>query len=262
MKEIYFSSTLMWDASIEEMFQWVIESGFVGVELWAQHFDAREWQLETYKEKAEIYNIKTILHSNSWDLNFASLNKGIRTASLNEIKSSIDLAADLGAKEVTIHPPKETVSEARDVSMELARQGIEALLDYSRRRNVELSLEIMEKLPKELVTDLKSVKEMTGSLYDSFSYTLDIAHCNSIEEFKRSLKEINHISKIHLSNKQGEKLHTKLSEGDFDFYEVFSILENENVTIVIEGLEKGRSFNTLKENISLIQKIKEKLTWG
>lgn len=251
----------MWDASIEEMFRWVAEYGFSGVELWVQHFDARDWETEAYMDKAIKYNIKTILHSYSWDLNFASLNKGIRAASLNEIKRAVDLAIALDAKEVTIHPPRETLSGERHFYISLARQGLKELLNYSKPRNIELSLEIMEKIPKELVTDLTSLKEITEAGGNSFAYTLDIAHCDNIEEFKILLEKVNPISKIHLSNKQGAKLHTKLSEGDYDFYEVFSILKNKKVPIVIEGFEKGKSFNTLKENINLIQRIKERLTW-
>ena len=38
MKQIFVSSTLLWNAGLEEMFQRVYDNGFDGIELWAQHF--------------------------------------------------------------------------------------------------------------------------------------------------------------------------------------------------------------------------------
>ena len=40
MKQIFVSSTLLWNAGLEEMFQRVYDNGFDGIELWAQQFFA------------------------------------------------------------------------------------------------------------------------------------------------------------------------------------------------------------------------------
>ena len=38
MAEIYLRSTLMWNASLEDMFSFIYRNGLDGMELWAQHW--------------------------------------------------------------------------------------------------------------------------------------------------------------------------------------------------------------------------------
>ena len=46
MKQIFVSSTLLWNAGLEEMFQRVYDNGFDGIELWAQHFFAKGYDTQ------------------------------------------------------------------------------------------------------------------------------------------------------------------------------------------------------------------------
>ena len=48
MKQIFVSSTLLWNAGLEEMFQRVYDNGFDGIELWAQQFFARGYDTQEY----------------------------------------------------------------------------------------------------------------------------------------------------------------------------------------------------------------------
>ncbi|AKL97279.1 sugar phosphate isomerases/epimerases [Clostridium aceticum] len=259
MKNIYISSNLMWDASLEEMFQVVETYGLGGIEFWAQHMEAKDYDIEVCRNKLEQYQLACIVHGKSWDLNIASLNKEIRKTSLMEIKSSIDLAAKLGAKEVTIHPPRETIGGDRETCVKLAKQGLKELIAYGEENEINISLEIMENIPKELITNATELIEVMGEEYKRISYTLDLAHCESIEAFNILHDALYQVSKIHISNRQGNKLHTPLSKGDYNFYELMPLLESKKVPLVIEGFERGNEFKDLKENINLLKKIKEDL---
>jgi len=245
----------MWNASIEQIVDIVRLYGLRGIELWAQQFETRNYQVKDYTKVAEKYGINTIVHSKSWDLNFASMNKSIREASVEEIKKSIILAEVIRAKEVTVHPPRETLSGNKEYYYDIAYDSLKQICEFARAKGIRVSLEIMEKKPNELVSTDEELKVMVRDLYKEITYTVDVAHCRSEEEFWRYFNKVDNVSKIHISNKKGEKLHTKLSDGDFNFKDLIQKLLQYKIPLVIEGYDGEGDFGILKDNLEFIKKI-------
>jgi sugar phosphate isomerase/epimerase len=245
----------MWNASVQEIFSMANFYKVGGIELWAEQAEAFHYNTCAIRRLAQKYDIKVVVHSKSWDLNFASLNKSVQRASLRSIKKSIDFAKVLGASEVTIHPPRQTLLIEDSFYIKKTQTGLEKLLEYSEKQGVSLSLEIMEKLPKEIITTPETLKTILGSLYESFIYTVDIAHCNDKKEIFSILASIDSVSKIHISNKRGKLFHTPLYDGDFDFQQILPRLKEYNVPLVIEGLEAGSSYQVLKNNMDFVQNV-------
>ncbi|MCC8127335.1 MAG: sugar phosphate isomerase/epimerase [Clostridiales bacterium] len=260
MDRFYFSSTLMWDADVRTITDMAYRNGFAGIELWAQQAESKNWDLGLLKRLKEETGLDFLIHAKSWDLNYASLNKRIRDASLEEIRASIDLAADLGAREVTVHPPRYTLNECA-AQRELAYESIHDFTDYACSRGIEVSMELMEHIPKEMATSPGEMLSMVRDLDDRLSYTVDLAHCLSEREFFRNIAAMKRVSKVHLTNKQGKKLHTPLADGDFCFEEIYPELLKWNLPMVIEGYEEGNLFHALvknKKTIQSLQNLKEK----
>ena len=252
---MYFSSTLMWNSSLEEVLKKAYKEGFEGVEFWAQHFEKRKYSKKEYRELMKSYPIKAVVHAYSWDLNIASINEGVRKASIEEIFKSIDLAKDILAEEVTLHPGRETIKGFRELHKELLLDALIKIINYSNQKGIRISLEIMEKIPKELITSDIELKDILKELYKNMYYTLDVAHCSCEEEFKSYLNSIDNISKIHISNKIGSKLHVPLNAGDYDFSKL--IFELKEKALVIEGFDKSGDLEVLNNNINYIRSIKE-----
>ena len=118
MADIGVSSCMMWNAQLEEMFRILYENGIDEMELWAQHFQHRRFSVEEYVKLSALYPIKSCVHSYSWDLNLASMNEGIRQASVEEVKKAVRLAYDIGAIEVTVHPGRETMKGDRQIYLD------------------------------------------------------------------------------------------------------------------------------------------------
>lgn len=245
----------MWNATIQEIFFMAKNYEVGGIELWVEQAEFFRYNTRDIRALAQKYDVQVAVHSKSWDLNFASIDKSIQNASLRSIKKSIDFARLIGTSEVTIHPPRRTLSIEEAFYTKKTQAGLEKLLEYSIKQGVRLSVEIMEKLPKELITTPETLKENLGTLYDSFLYTLDTAHCTDKKEIFFNLANIDSISKIHISNKKGTLLHTPLYDGDFDFRYILPRLKEYNVPLVIEGLETESSYQVLKNNIEYVQDI-------
>ncbi|AZV57540.1 sugar phosphate isomerase/epimerase family protein [Clostridium sp. AWRP] len=257
MIPVYFSSTLMWNSSLEEIFKKAYTEGFEGIEFWAQHFESRGYSEKEYKELKEIYPIKTIIHSYSWDLNMSSINERIRATSINEIFKAVDLAYNLSAEEVTVHPGKESIVCFKEYQKKLLRASLKDILEYSRKKKMKISIEIMEKIAKELITTDIELKDVLKDLYWEFTYTVDTAHCSNEYEVMHYLENIHGISKIHISNKNGNKIHIPLNQGDYDFSKLIFSLAKKNKPLVIEGFDDSNEVSVLNNDINYIKSIKE-----
>ena len=145
--------------------------------MWAQHWFERGYSIEEYQRLSALYPVKTVVHSCSWDLNPSSLNESIRKASVGEIEKSIDLAVELNADEVTVHPGHATVAGNMEEYYPRMHQSLQEILGYAKQKNIDISLEIMEEIPKEYATSVGAMKKITQEMEDEFCYTLDISHC-------------------------------------------------------------------------------------
>lgn len=254
MSEFYLSSTLMWNASLEEMINFVYENDLDGIEMWAQQWFEKGYDAEEYNRLTAVYPIKTFVHSCSWDLNMASMNEGIRRASVAEIKKSIDLACLIDAYEITVHPGHETICYMQDMYYEKMYASLKDILKYAKEKNIDVSLEIMEEIPKEFVTSYSEMMKVTKELSAQFFYTLDIAHCNSEKVIEDTLSEASRISKFHISNRTQNKLHTPLDEGIYDFTKVLKKLSEYDTPMVIEGLDTSKGYSVAKRNVEFLKK--------
>ncbi len=256
MATIYLSSTLLWNGSLEEIFDLACQSGLDGIELWAQHFFCRKYKAGDYEKLAALYPLKSCVHSQSWDLNLASLNEGIRRQSVIEVEKSIDLAYRLGLDEVTVHPGRQTLPGAGAPWEAYLRESLKEILDYASRLQIDVSLEIMEKIPKEFFTTMKAAKEICGEMFGNFVYTLDLAHCDSQQEALKAMADFHQvISKLHISNRKGNQFHTPLDEGDYDMETLLPRLASYGLPMVIEGFDNSPDFSKAKQNIRFIQNI-------
>lgn len=255
MKNIAVTSLLMWGMSLDEMFQTLKEYDIKSMELWAEQFDYFNFDIEEYKALASRDQVETVIHCKSWDLNFSSVNKTIREASITEVKASIDLARALDATSITVHPSRETAPGIDTGVVEKLRDGLKEISKYAKECNVEISLEIMEKIPKELITSDTALFEVLGDMVNDFKYTLDIAHCLSEEEIFQYLDTIPNIDKLHITNKKGPKLHTDIDDGDFDFYTLLPKLYDLGIPMVLEGVDKSKENIKIGKSIKMIKEI-------
>lgn len=253
--KLMLSTTLMWGAKAEDFFQIVKEYDLYGLEIWHQQTESTDLDGASLAQGVHKLGKSCCVHAKSWDLNFASLNKEIRHASIKAVQSSIDFAASIGATEVTVHPPHATLPMVKEESVITGRDSLCEILDYADKKGVVISLELMEKIPKMLVTSIEEYVEFVGELSDRLTTTLDLAHTDSAEEFLTSLKTLPNLSKLHISNRYPHQYHTPLNDGIFDFHLLLPSLTAANLPMVIEGLDQA-PFLLTRENLNYLKELK------
>ena len=98
-------------------------------------------------------------------------------------------------------------------------------------------------------------KEQAQEILDSgiFTYTLDIAHCDSPDEGMDILRRVDAVSKLHISNRIGGLYHTPLYDGDFDFTELLPALRSYHLPMVLEGYDPQGGLDVFYRNVEFLQ---------
>lgn len=247
----------MWKANLEEMFNMAVKHKFAGMEIWAQHFELRQYSTEEYLQYSRMYGIETLVHSHSWDINLASMSEPVRQASLNETKKAIDFAFLTDSREITLHPGQISHPQEEETSWDRLYDSLFKLHHYARVKGIKISLEVMEKIPIMMTYSVETMQKATRDLYESFSYTVDAAHCDTEEELFYLLRNLPNVSKVHISNRSGSQLHTPLFQGDHNFEVILPKLWEKGVPLVIEGLDTKRNFDVLSCTAEKLNVFKE-----
>lgn len=251
---LYVSSTLMWAYPVEAALLIARQYGFRGMEVWAEHVWFHQSDVREIREAAKRAGVKLTLHAASWDLNLCSLNQGIRQQSIREVIRSLDLAGELGASSVTIHPGRVTLSPRhRRWHEPVLIESLNILAKEAMKRGLALSIEHIEPLPKELVVTPMELNRLRAALDYPTTATFDIAHVPLTSSLSEFYRELDDIDKIHVSDATSSKLHLPLGTGSIDLDEIWPLLWEKERPIVVEGLDDSRELGLLKQNMLYLQ---------
>lgn len=201
----------------------------------------------------ENYNLKYSIHAPFMDVNIASLQKSSRLNSLEQIKSSIDLANEIDAEAVVVHPGSITFlgRNFRDEVYRLANQSIIEIGNYANDLGVMVAIENMPNFDSMIYQNMYDLNDF---LVENDMYmTLDIGHAN---HFGYSADEMyfDCIKHVHAHDNFGDDdTHLALGEGSIDLKHIISNLEKNNYDgiYIIEVNDKEsikKSYEYMKKN--------------
>ncbi|WP_312114631.1 sugar phosphate isomerase/epimerase family protein [Brevibacillus reuszeri] len=251
---LYVSSTLMWAYPVEAAILIARQYGFSGMEVWAEHVWFHQSNAREIQQAAKRVGMKLTLHAASWDLNLCSLNHGIRQQSIAEVNRSIALAAEIGAKSVTIHPGRFTLtSKNRGMHESLLIESVNELAHEAQRQDCILSIEHIEPLPKEMIVTPQDLNRLRAALAYPTTATFDIAHVPLSCSLTQFYRELEGVDKIHVSDATAFKLHVPLGTGEIDLEAIWPLLFEKERPVVVEGFDDARDLGVLKKNLLYLQ---------
>jgi sugar phosphate isomerase/epimerase len=218
--KIGFTTLSLFMKSFEEWLETATNDGFNMIEIlcegphnWpriALSFDSSVFQI------FESYDVDMYLHAPTIDMNPASLNPGMRGETLIQLKETVDMAVEVGAHAITVHPG--LIHRLEDRIREMGRQySIETLTDanqYALDRGVVLSVENM---PHRYAYFCNTALEHSYFIDEcECQATVDLGHANTNGDLKPFLN-LKNICYYHLSDNNGEKdQHLSLGEGNIN----------------------------------------------
>lgn len=254
--KLYLSSTLCWAYPVQDVIRIAEVLDFDGVEVWAEQVWYHESSPETILKAADESNIELSLHAASWDVNICAFNEHIHTQGLMEIEKSLRLAKRIGAVNVTVHPGRHSLhNQWPEKHYALLLKNLSYLATKAEKLGLVLSIEQMEPIRKEMITNPESMNKLLDCLPDSVMTTFDIAHVPLEEKPESYYHRMNRINKIHLSDATGTNFHVALGTGELELEKIMAELNKTDLPVVIEGFENHRFLSLLQQNIFFLQKF-------
>lgn len=183
------------------------------------------------------YTLTYSVHAPISDINIASLNERMREGSVIELLSTIETAAELNIRTVTIHPGVQSmaVPYMGEKSIEQAKKSLRSIGRISEEYGVRVAMENMPAFPFFLghtVDELNQLFEGTD-----LGFCFDIGHANTVgqvEEIAKAFRD--RLINVHIHDNHGEAdEHLTLGEGNIDFKSVLALLNGYDGNYIIES---------------------------
>ena len=175
------ASLFLWEYNVYDIVNILLEAGIKSIEFWAEtpdfwkdRFDSMA--LAALEETISMMPEGCTLHAPILDLNPASINDNVHEITIRETLWSLDLAKNIGARVVTIHPGKRTVHRApTDEDQEKFLKYLKVSKEKADRLGIQLSLE--NSMPG--VQSMCSTPDEMKSVLTKFPglfFTFDVVH--------------------------------------------------------------------------------------
>ena len=177
----------------------------------------------------ESFDLKYSIHAPFMDVNIASLQDESRLNSLKQIKKSIDLANEIDAEAVVIHPGVTSFLPNKFFKNEVnafAKESMIELGKYGEDLGVLTTFENMPNFPSMLFSDMVELNEFLEN--NGLYMTLDIGHANHAG-FSPDEMIFDSIKHIHIHDNFGDDdAHLPLGEGSIKLNDIVNTLESKN----------------------------------
>ena len=180
-------------------------------------------------EILESYSLKYSIHAPFMDVNIASLQDQSRLNSIDQIKSSIDLANEINAEAVVVHPGLISFLANKYFKKEVyefANQSIKEIGDYAKNLGVMATIENMPNFESMIYQNIADLNQLL--VENEMHMTLDIGHANHVG-YAPDEMIFDSIKHIHVHDNLGDDdSHLPLGEGSIDLKYIINTLESKN----------------------------------
>ncbi|WP_208591982.1 sugar phosphate isomerase/epimerase family protein [Gracilibacillus suaedae] len=252
--QLYMSSTLCWNFSVSKAMQIAEANGIDGVEVWVDQLNYHNTSCKEINKIRQYTDLELSIHAPSWDLNLCSLNKSIQQSSMEEMERAMHIGAEIGAPNITIHPGRATMSVKNKASfMQTLKENIYVLAEKGSSLGIDLSIELMEERPKELITTPSAMNQLVEELPDNVQVTFDVAHVPLAIDPIQYYQALSRVNKIHLSDSTSSTYHVALGEGEILLPSILAEIQDLDCPVVLEGLDQTYSLQLLQKHLHYLQ---------
>ena len=180
-------------------------------------------------EILESYSLKYSIHAPFMDVNIASPQDQSRLNSIAQIKSSIDLANEINAEAVVVHPGLISFLANKYFKKEVyefANESIKEIGDYAKDLGVMATIENMPNFESMIYQNIADLNQLL--VENEMQMTLDIGHANHVG-YAPDEMIFDSIKHVHVHDNLGDDdTHLPLGEGSIDLKYIINTLESKN----------------------------------
>jgi len=260
--KIGFASTSVWKLSPVTGIFFAKELEIYSFELWADHFFMNSDNIGEIRKAFEKTGIVPTVHATSWDLNITSISHEMRRFSMRQVRRSIDLAHEIDAHIITIHPGRKSfVREDRREISAMQKEVFHELFVYGRQKGVTVLIENIEETGKEVMVSEKDFIDFFPGNDDELFITMDVAHLGDVKKvvsFYTALHD--RIRHIHISDLNRHEIHIPMGEGILQTRDILTFLKGSYSGIFcLEVYWDDEGGQGLKKSIQYLREISEQI---
>ncbi|ASJ12858.1 sugar phosphate isomerase/epimerase family protein [Thermococcus thioreducens] len=216
--------------------------GFIEVVSEWPHYLTRE-TLPVFRDALHSYGLRVSVHAPFSDINIGSFNDRIREASLGIIRETIELAAELEATSVTIHPGhcSPVSMKNRRKYLEMHRESLRMIARWSSEYGIKVGVENMPYFPILDAQTCERLRELVEGI--EIGVTFDVGHMNTTTgKFERFLDVLGErMIHVHLHDNSGRKdEHLALGDGTVPWAKVLPRLPKTTWALEVGDIESAR----------------------
>ena len=246
-----------------EGLEFALQQGFQGMELgsytlWPPEIDAPG--RKHIRSLAAAHEIDLSIHFIHRAVAPASHNPERRALHRNELEQTIEIANDIGAGVVVVHPgpidcpdvaPNKAPESVRQEALENLRGFLEETAPKAEEAGVVICVENMHHNPGQVIqkyTDLLNLVEAVSS--PAVQITLDVGHADRADGITDALETFApYLRHIHMHDSNGVRDHLEIGQGRLDFsqwidkwrdYPFMMVLESRNESDLHNSVVRSR----------------------
>ncbi|OPY34231.1 MAG: endonuclease IV [Methanomassiliicoccales archaeon PtaU1.Bin124] len=182
------------------------------------------------------YDLTYSIHAPIFDVNIASINEKMRMESVEQISTSLKIAAQIDVDLVTIHPGYYPMG-VRGFESRAENKLIESLGELNRISNdlgVNLALENMANQDSIIGRTAGELSRFIDGT--DLGICFDVGHANTTGQIASILELRDRIINVHLHDNDGQvDSHSSLGDGKIDFANIFHALKGYKGNYIIEA---------------------------
>lgn len=191
----------------------------------------------SFRETTAPYGMTFSVHSAIADTNVAAVNPRMREATAMEILSEMEVAGEMGASTITVHPGiiNLAVSDIRERSIAAAQDTMRILDRAQAEYGVRVAIENMPNFQVMLGIYAEELDRIIGPT--DLGICFDIGHANTSGQIDAMVETFrDRIANVHIHDNLGVRDdHMTLGKGQIDFRSVISKLRFYRGAYIIEA---------------------------
>ncbi len=254
------SSTMFFrELPVTRALEVIARASFAGAEVWIEHLWRKGGSPAEVKRRARELGLTLSVHATSYDVNICSTNPGIRRESIRQMVKSLQIAAQLGASTVAMHPGH--FSSSRDTMADFWDPFVETLIPLDEKAaeyGLHIGMEAMEKRMLEFFVLPRDVLRLFERNWQAIGLTIDLAHAQTAMNPLEYLAQIpaSKIVHAHCSDNSPQQTHMPLGRGRLDLPAALAALHKKyDGMVILEGYEPGRGEQILPANADYLRTI-------
>ena len=231
--------------------EFAVQHGFHGLEFGTSELSPEKMDRagrKRFRSLAEANGVALSIHFLHRDMAPASHDPVRRARHFNELNQTLELALDIGAEVVVMHPgpidcpgvdPTQAPESVRQESIKILTQFLAKITPKAQNAGVVVTMENMHHVPGQVIQNYKELLGLGEPLNNpALQITLDMGHADRADGITGAFEVCSpYLRHIHVHDSNGMRDHLEIGLGDLDFshwserlraYPFIMVLESRN----------------------------------